>query len=230
MKFFKLALASAAASVALGGAAMAQEASISYNVGIASDYVFRGVSQTNEDPQVFGGVDLSYGMGYAGVWASNVDFGADDPSVEVDLYAGIKPTVGDVSMDFGVLYYGYSKDKGLTPGKYSYTELKAAVSKPIGKATIGGAAYFSPEWPGDLSTAVYYEVNGSIPLNDKFSLSGALGKQTIEDAADYTTWNLGVGYALNDKLTLDVRYWDTSEHDFGEIYKSRVAVSLKAAF
>lgn len=230
MKIFKLALAAATASVALGGAAMAQEVSLSYNVGIASDYVFRGVSQTNEDPQVFGGVDLGYGVGYAGVWASNVDFGADDPSVEVDFYAGVKPTVGDVSMDFGVLYYGYSKDKGLTPGKYSYTELKAAVSKPFGKATLGGAVYFSPEWPGDLSTAVYYEANGSFPLTDKFSLSGALGKQTIEDAADYTTWNLGVGYALNDKLTLDVRYWDTSEHDFGEIYKSRVAVSLKAAF
>ncbi len=230
MKIFKLALAAATASVALGGAAMAEEISLSYNVGIASDYVFRGVSQTQEDPQVFGGVDLGYGVGYAGVWASNVDFGTDDPTVEVDFYAGIKPTVGDVSMDFGVLYYGYSKDKGLNPGKYSYTELKAAVSKPIAKATIGGAVYFSPEWPGDLGSATYVEVNGSYPLTDKFSLSGALGKQAIEDSANYTTWNLGVAYALNDKLSLDLRYWDTDVHEWGNIYDSRVAVSLKASF
>lgn len=230
MKIFKLALAAATASVALGGAAMAEEISLSYNVGIASDYVFRGVSQTNEDPQVFGGVDLSYGVGYAGVWASNVDFGTDDPTAEVDFYAGFKPTVGDVSMDFGVLYYGYTKDKGLTPGRYSYTELKAAVSKPIAKATVGGAVYFSPEWPGDLGSATYVEVNGSYPLTDKFSLSGALGKQSIEDSSNYTTWNLGVAYALNDKLSLDLRYWDTDAHDFGSIYDSRVAVSLKASF
>ncbi|WP_255406556.1 TorF family putative porin, partial [Caulobacter sp. B11] len=65
----KLALASAAASVALGGAAMAQDLTLSYNVGVASDYIFRGVSNSNEDPQIFGGVDATYGMGYAGVWA-----------------------------------------------------------------------------------------------------------------------------------------------------------------
>ncbi|MBI1686486.1 TorF family putative porin [Caulobacter hibisci] len=230
MKFFKLALAAAAATAALSGAAMAEEVSLSYNVGIASDYVFRGVSQTQEDPQVFGGVDLGYGIGYAGVWASNVDFGTSDPSIEVDLYGGIKPTVGDATLDFGVLYYGYSEDKGLTPGKFSYTELKAAVSKPVGKVTLGAAVYWSPEWPGDLGSATYAEVNGSVPLSEKFSLSAALGKQSIEDAADYTTWNVGVGYALTEKLALDVRYWDTSEHDFGDIYKSRVAVSLKAAF
>ena len=46
MKFLKLALVAAAASVAMGSAAMAEELKLSYNVGVASDYVFRGVSQT----------------------------------------------------------------------------------------------------------------------------------------------------------------------------------------
>ncbi|PVM84897.1 TorF family putative porin [Caulobacter endophyticus] len=230
MKFFKLALAAATASVALGGAAMAQEVSLSYNVGIASDYVFRGVSQTNEDPQVFGGVDLGYGIGYAGVWASNVDFGADDPSVEIDFYAGVKPTVGTTSFDFAVLYYGYSKDKGLTPGKYSYTELKAAVVQPIGKATVGGALYYSPKYTGDVGSSLYYEVNASYPLNDKLSLSGALGKQDYEDTDGYATWNVGATYAITGNLGLDLRYWDTAEHGWGDIYKSRVAATLKATF
>jgi len=237
MKFFKLSLAAAAATVALGGAAMAQEVSLSYNVGIASDYVFRGVSQTQEDPQVFGGVDLGYGIGYAGVWASNVDFGTSDPSVEVDLYAGIKPTVGDVALDFGVLYYGYVEDKNGLPGKFSYTELKAAASKPFGKLTLGVAGYWSPEFPGNGGEASYVEINGALPVAEKFTVSGAVGYQTVDTdgyfagiGTDYTTWNLGVGYALTDKLGVDVRYWNTDEKDYGDIYGQRIAVSLKAAF
>jgi uncharacterized protein (TIGR02001 family) len=153
MKLLKIMLASAAATVALSGAAMADELKLAYNIGVTSDYVFRGVSQTQEDPAVQGGVDATYGMGYAGVWASNVDFGSKNPSTEVDFYAGVKPTVGDTSLDLGVIYYSYTKDKGLTPGAYSYLELKAAASRTFGPATLGAAVYYSPEFPGKTGHA-----------------------------------------------------------------------------
>lgn len=230
MKAMKIALVAAAATVALSGAAMAEELKLSYNVGVASDYVFRGVSQTQEDPQIFGGIDASYGIGYAGVWSSNVDFGADDPTAEIDLYAGVKPTVGDVSLDLGVIYYGYVDDKGLTPGQYGYTELKAAASRAFGPATLGAAVYYSPEFPGKGGDATYFEANAAVPVAPKFTLSGAVGHQSIKNYGDYNTWNVGVSYALTDKLSADLRYWDTDEHSFGKIYDSRVAVSLKAAF
>lgn len=230
MKLMKILLATAAASVALSGAAMAEELKLSYNVGIASDYVFRGVSNTNEDPQIFGGIDATYGIGYAGVWASNVDFGTDDPSVEVDLYAGVKPTVGDTALDLGVVYYGYVDDKGATPGSYSYFELKAAASRPVGPATVGLAAYYSPEFPFKTGKALYYEVNGSLPVNDKLSVSAALGHQEIDSAGDYATWNIGGTYAISDNLAVDLRYHDTDEHGYGKNYGDRVVVSLKAAF
>ena len=230
MNLMKLSLAAAAATVALSGAAMAEELKLSYNVGVASDYVFRGVSNTQEDPQIFGGVDATYGIGYAGVWASNVDFGADDPSAEIDLYAGVKPTVGDTALDLGVIYYGYVDDKGATPGSYSYFELKAAASKPVGPATVGLAFYYSPEFPFKTGKAMYYEVNGSVPVMEKLSVSAALGHQEIDSAGDYATWNIGATYALTPNLAADLRYHDTDEHGYGAIYDSRVVVSLKAAF
>ncbi|MGR4864146.1 TorF family putative porin [Caulobacter sp. LARHSG274] len=230
MKFLKLALVAAAATVAMGGAAMAEELKLSYNVGVASDYIFRGVSQTQNDPQVFGGVDATYGIGYAGVWASNVDFGADDPSAEIDLYTGVKPTVGDTNLDLGVIYYSYVKDKGLTPGAYSYFEVKAAASRSLGPATVGLAAYYSPEFPGKTGEAIYYEVNGSIPAGEKLSFSGALGHQEIDSAGDYATWNIGGTYAVTPNLALDARYSDTDEHGYAKIYGSRFTVSLKASF
>src|SRR5690606_281944 len=76
MKALKIALCAAAASFAMAGAAAAQDGpELSYNIGVTTDYVFRGFTQTGEDPAVFGGIDLGYGMFYAGTWASSVDFG-----------------------------------------------------------------------------------------------------------------------------------------------------------
>ena len=232
MKILKTALLAAAASVAFGGAALAQDdgLKLSYNVGVASDYIFRGVSQTQNDPQVFGGVDATFGIGYAGVWASNVDFGTDDPSAEIDVYAGIRPTVGDTALDLGVVYYGYVEDKGLPVGDFSYVELKAAASRPVGPATVGAAVYWSPEFPAKTGDALYYEVNGSIPAGEKITLSAALGHQEIDSAGDWATWNVGATYAVTPNIGIDARYSDTDEHGYGKIYGSRFTVALKAAF
>ena len=241
MKFIKLALVAAAASVAMGGSALAEDAAglkLSYNVGVASDYIFRGISNTNTKGEIFGGVDATYGVGYAGVWTSNVDFGTPNPDQEIDVYAGVKPTVGDVNLDLGVIYYGYTKDKNGIPGSYSYVEVKAAASKAVGPATLGAAFYYSPEFPSDGGESIYVEGNASAPIGEKLTLSGALGYQTVDASGyfsgvgnDYWTWNLGISAAINDHLTADLRYSDTDSHEYGKsLYGSAVTVSLKAAF
>jgi len=218
----------AVAALAIAGPAAAQDApSFDFNLGVASDYVFRGVSQTDEDPQVFGGADVAVGQVYAGVWASNVDFG-DSTDAEFDLYAGFKPTLGLVSLDLGVLYYGYVDQP--SGADLDYFEFKAAGSIPLGPATVGAAAYYSPDYYAGVDHALYYEVNGSFSPTEKLSFSAALGRQQVSGSGDYTTWNVGAGYALTDHLSLDLRYHDTDEHDLGKIYGSRAVVSLKAAF
>src|SRR5512138_110851 len=106
MRTLKLALVAAVGSLALAGAAHAADdtgPSFAFNIGANTDYVFRGFSQTDEDPSVFGGIDATIGLGYAGVWVSNVDFG-NGTDAEFDLYAGVKPTMGPVSFDLGVIY------------------------------------------------------------------------------------------------------------------------------
>ena len=209
MRTLKLALAATVAALAFAGAAQAQEdsgPSFSFNLGAATDYVFRGFSQTDEDPQVFGGVDASYGMFYAGVWASNVDF-LDSTDAEFDIYAGFKPTAGAVTFDFAAIYYGYI-DQGAS--NYDYWEFKAAASVPAGPATLGAAIYYSPNFFGVADDAFYYEANAAIAIPDsKFTVSGAVGRQEQDGGLDYTTWNLGLGFALTDHVGLDVRYHGT---------------------
>ena len=232
MRTLKLALVAAVGSLALAGAAHAEDApafKLAFNVGANTDYVFRGISQTNEDPSIFGGVDATIGsIGYAGVWVSNVDFG-NSTDAEFDLYAGIKPTLGAINFDIGVLYYGYtSQPKG---SNEDYFEAKVAASMAVGPATIGAAFFYSPEFFGKTGDATYYEVNGALPVGDtKFTVSGALGYQQVKGPLDYATWNVGVGYALTDHIGLDVRYFDTDEHKFGSIYDSRIVGGIKVVW
>jgi len=229
MKTLKIALLAATATVAMGGAALADDSpTVAFNIGAASDYVFRGISQTDEGGQVFGGADLTAGKLYAGTWLSNVDFN-NGTTMEYDLYAGYKPTVGPVALDLGVIYYGYA-NKPSGSGDEAYTEIKVAGSVPVGKGTIGAAVYYSPEFPFKSGAATYVELNGSVPVDDKWSLSGAVGHQDVDYNGDYNTWNLGVSYALTSHVGLDLRYWDTDEHSFGKIYDGRVAASIKATF
>lgn len=230
MKHLKTAVLAVAASLALAGAARAEDegTEISFNAGVASDYVFRGVSQTDGKAQVFAGADLTSGIFYAGVWTSNVDFG-DSTSAEVDGYVGVTPTLGAVSLDFGALYYGYVNEP--SGADYGYWEFKAAASVPAGPATLGAAVYYTPDYAGGIGDATYYEVNASGAINDHWTVSAALGEQTFDAGGDYTTWNLGLAYAFNDHVTLDVRYHDNDiDSACGDICDSRVVATLKASF
>ena len=237
MNTLKLSLLAAVASLGLAGAAHAEDAepakdfAIAFNVGAASDYEFRGISQTLRDPQIFAGADATIGgIGYAGVWVSNADFG-NGTTGEYDIYGGFKPTLGLVTLVLGLIYYGYfNKPSG--PDE-AYYEFKALATIPAGAATLGAAIYYSPEFPFKSGPAYYYEVNGAIPVpNTKFSVSGAVGHQEVDIGVPYNTWNLGVGFAATDHIGFDLRYWDTDQHNAapGNIYGSQVVLSVKATF
>ncbi|QQQ19480.1 hypothetical protein JIP62_05130 [Brevundimonas vitis] len=225
------AIAAAAAVVALGqlamaGAAQAQSTpEFAFNAGVTSDYVFRGFSQTNEDPAVFGGVDATVGSFYAGAWASNVDFG-DSTDAEVDVYGGYRTEAAGFAFDVGVVGYLYvDAPDGVD---YDYLEVKLAASRAIGPYTIGAAAYISPDFFGLDEEAVYGEVNAAYAADNGVSVSGAVGFQSLDVNEDYTTWNVGLGLPLVAGIGLDVRYHDT-DYD-GTLSEGRGVATLKYAF
>lgn len=222
-----LACASLLALTVGAGAAQAQAApEVAFNIGVVSDYVFRGASQSNEDPALQGGVDATFGNGfYAGTWASMVDFG-DGTDAEVDLYGGYRTEAAGYALDFGVVGYLYVNEPG--PADYNYVEFKAAASRAVGPATLGAVVYYSPDFYGADDEATYLEANAAFALAEKWSLSGAVGHQWLDVNDDYTTWNLGLAYALTDHLAVDVRYHDTDVD--GPLTDDRFVVGLKASF
>jgi uncharacterized protein (TIGR02001 family) len=198
---------------------------IAWNVGIASDYVFRGYSQTDGRAQVFGGVDAKLGNFYAGSWVSNVDFG-DGTDVEVDLYGGHSSEIEGFKVDFGFAGYLYpSQPDG---AGYNYVELKADISRAIGPVSLGSSLSWSPDYFGEDSSATYVEANAAFVPADGWEISGAVGYQALDVSGDYVAWNLGVVYGLTETALLDVRYSDTDRDD--PLADGRVVASLKFGF
>jgi uncharacterized protein (TIGR02001 family) len=193
-------------------APMPRSCSTSANIGLTSDYVFRGISQSGEDGAIQGGVDFSCGRFYAGVWGSGINF--SDGS-EVDIYGGFKHTTGPVTWDLGFIYYAY-------PGfndDLAYVELKLAASGEIWKGgTLGGTLYYSPDYANVFGDSVTLEANfaQALPKVSIFSptFSATVGNVNLTDADfDYTYWNVGLTLGFLDKWSLDLRYWDTNLDD-----------------
>lgn len=227
MRLHTACAAIAAALLTTGAsAASAQDVDVAFNVAVTSDYVFRGVSQTDEDPALSGGVDLTVDSFYAGAWASNVDFG-DDTDAEVDVYGGYRTEVGGYALDFGVVGYLYVNAPG--GADYDYVEFKAAASRAIGPFTGGVALYVSPDFFGADDEAIYLELNGAYATPAGWTVSGAVGQQWLDVTDDYVTWNLGAAYALTDNLSFDIRYHDT-DIDGVDIAEERFVATIKTVF
>lgn len=228
------------ASAAMSGAANAE---VSGNVALVTDYVFRGVSLSDNGPAVQGGFDWTSAseMFYAGVWGSSLADG-----MELDAYAGVTPTTGPVNWDIGVVGYFYP-DADDDAAEFDYFELLVSPSMDLtDQVSVGGTVGYAPENYGDTGDALYLEVNGSFAVNDQLAFSAAFGNQSIEDPDggpggadedDYNTWNIGGSYAMHG-FTLDLRYHDTDIEDTDDIaaytygessYDSNVVLSISRA-
>ena len=91
-----------------------QAAEFESNVALSSDYIWRGMTQTAEEPAISGGFDIAGESGlYFGTWASNVEFG-DGAALELDWYAGYANELDNgFSYDIGYLAYTYPGEDSL---------------------------------------------------------------------------------------------------------------------
>lgn len=102
-------------AAALAGSALtvpAQAGDWTANASVTNNYIWRGLTQTENEAAVQGGIDYAADNGfYVGTWTSNVNYGAGDVySYEHDIYAGYAFEAGGLSWDFGYLYYNYDKE------------------------------------------------------------------------------------------------------------------------
>ena len=188
------------ASALLTSSSMAAaEVTFSGNVAMTTDYVYRGISQTDSGAAVQGGFDLSHSSGfYAGVWASNLDFG-DDADIEIDYYFGIGGEFSNkIGYDIGVIYYGYPDSSDADNGDYDFTEVYGGLSYDFGPAALSGSLAYSSDFFGTgTGDATYLTVGLDIPLPSDFALSLHYGTSDIDGENgnadfDYDDWKIGL--------------------------------------
>lgn len=86
-------------------------AAVSANVSFASDYIWRGMTQT-DGPAISGGFDFAAENGfYAGIWGSNVNFNDEGTGSELDYYFGYSFDLNVLSVDLGYVAFDYPKNK-----------------------------------------------------------------------------------------------------------------------
>lgn len=148
-----LSLSMAVATAAPALALAADAPPVTGNMTIASDYRFRGISQTYLGPAFQGGIDYAHSSGlYLGNWNSNVSsfVFTGGSGIEMDFYGGYKKSFGDVGVDVGAIYYWYPNaefDGGSGKAKFDNLEI-----------------YFGGSWKW-LSAKLFYA------LSDYFGLA-----------------------------------------------------------
>ncbi len=196
--------------------AAAPASPLSFNVGVVSDYIFRGVSQTHGKPAIQGGIDYAHPSGlYVGAWASNITWVKDwlgKGSVELDVYGGYKNTFagGDWSYDVGYITYNYPGHGEASPtwlanpntqelyGSIGYKWLSAKYSYTTSSHFVGW--YGGNDYLGNTRGSDYLELNANYDLGDGWTLIGHIGHQKIKNfstvaydghSASYDDWKIG---------------------------------------
>ena len=222
--------------IACSGVATAQDSphSFTWSAWATTDYVFRGVSQSDENFALQGAFDYAHESGfYAGVWASKVDFGAAGPDAEVDTYVGFGFPIGDdFKGDIQFLRYNYVG--GNNGSDFAYNEI-------IGKLTYGGFITGTIGYSNDVfatdETGIYYGLSATHSLSEGgpnvFGGVGYYDLDGIYEAADgYVDWNLGISQAFG-PAEVALTYFDTDSDGsdtFGDLAGNRVVLSAKVVF
>jgi uncharacterized protein (TIGR02001 family) len=216
-----------------------------FGTAFTTDYVLRGISQTNRQPAAQGYFEVDYTATdwlklYAGVWGSSL--ATYNAEAELDISGGARLTFGNFGLDLGYVYYEYPDGTKGTNGYGSFGEFYAKPSYKFADwltvgAIIDGGDNFNDGYCGPTpcnfgsKTAYYYSGNATItlpwhPITDvTISLNPEVGRQVYDcnGCVSYDYWDVGLDFNYK-AVTLDLRYWDTDKHG---VYISPVAFGGK---
>ena len=204
----------------------AEDIGAEVSVGYDTDYMFRGVnlgqdllwSDVNVSTSLSDGLDLGVGAWYANV--------ADDAgNDELDIYAGLSTSMGDMSVDLGATYYYYPDP----------TAGEGTLEFGIGLGTSAGPVDLSLGLYYDIDLeAAYYEVGAatSFDLTDTMAVDvgGAIGNAD-GDTLTALTFTIGVPITLSDSASLSPYVGvniplDDYEDDFGDDIYSGLSLTV----
>ena len=195
------------------------QAEVTGNLGLTSDYRFRGISQSQNAPAVQGGVDYSHDSGfYVGNWNSSVSSQVytSGAGIESDLYAGWKKDIyKGLTLDVGSYNYFYSRAKSTADTGSNFDTYEGFVGLGYGPVSVKynrtlGNGYFGT---ANAKGTEYYQADVAYPVaSSKVSLLAHAGRTEVANSSslNYTDYNFGVGYDLQG-WNIAAKYYTNSD-------------------
>jgi len=208
-------------------AASAQDSGVSWNVSAVSDYLFRSVSQTDEDPTLQGELQWMSPVGvYVGSWASGIDYGPGSPDVEVDYYLGYQGNI-DSTMHIDVRLSRYTN-----PGNSDAAWTELSTTTTLYDSWHMSLNYSHEAFASD-SGGWYVALGKSFSLPMDLSLSAAAGRSMFQNNTkagirDFIDWNIGLSRSFG-PVDVALGYYGTDRNgrrNFAELANSRVFLSV----
>jgi uncharacterized protein (TIGR02001 family) len=244
------------ALLATSSAAFAQTApaapEVTYNVGVVSQYRYRGIGQTTGDAALQGGVDYANANGfYLGAWGSTIKWIKDAAPAnttqakgpfELDIYGGYKFEASGLAYDVGYLRYQYVGNTYKDAGYVNANTDEAYGAVTAGPATLKYSYAFSDLFGNPNSKgSTYWDLSATFDLGNGYSLVPHVGRQTVKNAPGITYNDLAVtlNKDLGDGLSASVAAISTTgnEANFKALSstgyvasKSAVVVGVKYSF
>jgi uncharacterized protein (TIGR02001 family) len=189
-----------------------------FNIGLISDYRFRGLSQSNRNVALQAGIDYAFDSGfYLGFWSSSIrwikKFGGDGP-VELDFYGGYKGKINDsLSYDVGYLRYQYpNASLATTPNT---NELYGALT--FGPATVKYSRSINDKTFGFAKSSGSYYLEAAATFDTGMwglTVTPHIGHQHftggINTGASYTDYSLTLGKDFGNGVSVSLAGVDTS--------------------
>lgn len=220
MKIINIALATALLSTLAICDENKSEINVSGNVILASNYVWRGMTQTKDDPMIQGSVILGYKGFYLGSTAANTKIEGIDASVELDAFGGYTAEMYGVGYDAGVAYYTYPSSSK----EANFAEVYLGLSKDFEIVKIG-AKFYRGVKTHDAVVSNAWETSLSVPMPMSISFDALYG-----DYADYGNYySVGFAKPINDTVKLTLSYAGINR-DADGMDENNIVVMVSASF
>ncbi|HMM77315.1 MAG TPA: TorF family putative porin [Gammaproteobacteria bacterium] len=220
---------------------------VTAQLGLTTDYVYRGISRSSEDPALQGGLEYEYeplGL-YAGVWGSSIEFDSlanDASTLELDWYGGLRGRFANgIDWDLGGIWYSFPDQDQDRAGDFDYAEARGQLGYRFAnlpltpRVAVFGA--WSPDFFGEDGDGLYGGGNLDLTLPREFLLGFGIGHQYVDGdrtsgraGYEYTHWRAGISRRFLG-LNFDVSYHDSlNEDECGrDLCDERVVFSVSTA-
>ena len=199
-----------------------------FSAGAGTDNRSKNASKSDGDPFVYGAAEWESADGffYAGPAFETIKSG--DSEVEVELNGGVRPQWAGFDFDLNVAHkWRLDARPGYDDDAWEFT---ADMKRSIGPASARLQLQHSPDGTGSTKAWTWAAVRGGWDLTNKLNISAEIGYRDQNNAPDYTGWNIGGSYLVNQNMELDLRYHDTDADEPGEQYAGALVAGINFSF